>query len=64
MDHFLIVKEKKLTNLPSSDRLERSRNPHDNFFRDRPVWTQSLLSQRNDISHDPDMATVTGKVRG
>jgi hypothetical protein len=37
MDHFLIVKEKKLTNLPRSDRLERSRNPDDNFFRDRPV---------------------------
>ena len=39
MDHFLIVKEKKLTNLPRSDRLERSRNPHDNFFETVQYWT-------------------------
>jgi hypothetical protein len=31
--HCTRIKEKKLTNLPRSDRLERSRNPHDNFFR-------------------------------
>jgi hypothetical protein len=64
-DRFLIIKEKKLTNLPRSDRLERSRNPHDNFFRDRPVLDSNpLLSQRNVITHDPDMPTGYGQSAG
>jgi sporulation protein YlmC with PRC-barrel domain len=73
-DRFLIIKEKKLTNLPRSDRLERSRNPHDNFLRDRPVldsnlfpsmriWSQVKSEKKETIMNEPKVLaadTLTG----